>query len=296
MAFTARTLGNNAAATMVSFGRVEAGSCLNTAWRAYGSPGSDKKARYGIALEAWNTATRKHFQDRNVPLGAPAYFSNVKGNWKGYPAGTDAGHIVIGNGRGPGGVASIDVAGPGTVTHTTIAAIQKKWPWLVYLGWTEDFLGHNIAGVGGAAPAGNTTPNTPAAPAAPTPEEDMFIRIQAPARGIALIGPGYYRQLTTDEEVNQSSLYISKHVTNNERGFDLAVSFALNGTGATSAKDHEIRNFLSAFSDATGKSLGELLGRPQAGAVTIDDKAAALIARNVKENLALSGNVTLTAK
>lgn len=65
--------------------------------------------------------------------------------------------------------------------------------------------------------------------------EDDMIRIQAPGRGIALIGPGYYRPLGNDEEVNNSGPIISKHASGNDRQFDLWVSMALAGqaSGAT---------------------------------------------------------------
>jgi hypothetical protein len=72
-----------------------------------------------------------------------------------------------------------------------------------------------------------------AAPAAVTSEEDdEVIRIQSPNRGIALIGPGYYRQLANDEEVNNSGAIITKHVSGNDRQFDLWVSMAVGGQGA----------------------------------------------------------------
>ncbi|MBS0231734.1 MAG: peptidoglycan-binding protein [Proteobacteria bacterium] len=60
-------------------------------------------------------------------------------------------------------------------------------------------------------------------------EEDTMIRIQSPGRGIALVGPGYYRHLTTDEEVEQSAALISKHLSGNDRQFDLWVSLAFGG-------------------------------------------------------------------
>lgn len=56
-----------------------------------------------------------------------------------------------------------------------------------------------------------------------------FIRIQAPNRGIALIGPGYYRSLASNEEVEQSAALVSKHLTGNDRQFDLWRSLAVGG-------------------------------------------------------------------
>lgn len=79
----------------------------------------------------------------------------------------------------------------------------------------------------------------------PTPElslEDEMIRIQSPGRGIALVGPGYYRHLANDEEVSNSDALISKHVSGNDRQFDLWVSMALNGAGAgVSGLDRTVR-------------------------------------------------------
>ncbi len=60
--------------------------------------------------------------------------------------------------------------------------------------------------------------------------EYSMIRIQSPGRGIALIGPGYYRHLTTDEEVKQSEQIITRHVDGNDRQFDLWHSMAIGGT------------------------------------------------------------------
>lgn len=74
----------------------------------------------------------------------------------------------------------------------------------------------------------------PSIPSEPNGEDDM-IRIQSPGRGIALIGAGYYRPLVNAEEVEQSSSIISKHVSGNDRQFDLWVSMAVAGQGAKSS-------------------------------------------------------------
>ena len=58
-------------------------------------------------------------------------------------------------------------------------------------------------------------------------------RIQSPNRGIALVGAGYYRQLTSNEEVEQSSPLISAHYSGNDRQFDLWVSMSMGGIGAS---------------------------------------------------------------
>lgn len=80
---------------------------------------------------------------------------------------------------------------------------------------------------------------TPAATPSSKPilQEDEMIRIQAPNRGIALIGPGYYRPLGNDEEVNNSGPLISAHHTGNDRQFDLWVSMAIQGNIAGGVAD-----------------------------------------------------------
>jgi murein DD-endopeptidase MepM/ murein hydrolase activator NlpD len=80
------------------------------------------------------------------------------------------------------------------------------------------------------ARSSDTSPN----PTNPTPNlsGDHMIRIQSTNRGIALIGAGYYRQLATTEEVEQSAAIMEKHLTGNDRQFDLWVSMALKGVAA----------------------------------------------------------------
>jgi murein DD-endopeptidase MepM/ murein hydrolase activator NlpD len=65
-----------------------------------------------------------------------------------------------------------------------------------------------------------------------TTNGDEMIRIQSPARGIALIGPGYYRHLNTDEEVQNSGPLITAHVNGNDRQFDLWVAMAFQGNSS----------------------------------------------------------------
>lgn len=108
----------------------------------------------------------------------------------------------------------------------------------------------------GSAPAGGGTTTQPKPPEpAPIILEDEMIRIQAPNRGIALVGPGYYRHLANTEEVEASASLMSKHVSGNDRQFDLWVSIAMQGNVAGSG------------STAT---------------VSITDKDATLIASKVK--------------
>lgn len=65
-------------------------------------------------------------------------------------------------------------------------------------------------------------------------EEDTMIRIQSPSRGIALVGPGYYRHLDSDEEVQNSDPLISAHYSGNDRQFDLWRTMSVDGKGAPS--------------------------------------------------------------
>jgi hypothetical protein len=89
-------------------------------------------------------------------------------------------------------------------------------------------------------------------PAAPTPEEvpPVLIRIQAEGRGIALIGPGYYRILLSAEEVEASEVLITKHLTGNARQFDLWRSLAL--AGVPSAPTLDVAAIASAVSKVEG--------------------------------------------
>ncbi|MET4703102.1 hypothetical protein [Frigoribacterium sp. UYMn621] len=84
----------------------------------------------------------------------------------------------------------------------------------------------------GTAGSGGTpiTPTPTATP--PLVLEDTMIRIQSPARGIALIGPGYFRSLTSDEEVQNSDQIITSSAIGNDRQFDLWRSMAVGGTSS----------------------------------------------------------------
>lgn len=62
--------------------------------------------------------------------------------------------------------------------------------------------------------------------------EDHMIKISSPGRGSALIGPGYYRKLNTQEEIDQCAPLVSASHNGNDRQFDLWKSMALSGTAA----------------------------------------------------------------
>ncbi|MFB7843104.1 M23 family metallopeptidase [Microbacterium sp. NPDC056052] len=62
------------------------------------------------------------------------------------------------------------------------------------------------------------------------PLEDNMIKISSPNRGTALVGPGYVRQLTTQEEIDNSGPMVSASYNGNDRQFDLWRSMAVGGT------------------------------------------------------------------
>ena len=75
--------------------------------------------------------------------------------------------------------------------------------------------------------AGGSNPGNPQ----PQPTlEDNMIRISSPNRGTALIGPGYIRSLSTQEEIENSGVLASASFSGNDRQFDLGVSMATQGT------------------------------------------------------------------
>lgn len=92
-----------------------------------------------------------------------------------------------------------------------------------------------VSNTGSTAGGGATPfPNTPStsAPAETIRLEDRMIRIQSPGRGLAIIGPGYFYHLRTNEEVTESASIIEKHLNGNDRQFDLWVQVATGGNPA----------------------------------------------------------------
>ncbi|MEU4778038.1 M23 family metallopeptidase [Micromonospora sp. NPDC023633] len=59
-------------------------------------------------------------------------------------------------------------------------------------------------------------------------KDDMKL-IQSPGRGIALVGPGYFRQLRNDEEVHAAVALAGNPLVGNDRQFDLWRSIAYDG-------------------------------------------------------------------
>ncbi|GLY25171.1 M23 family metallopeptidase [Micromonospora sp. NBRC 101691] len=61
------------------------------------------------------------------------------------------------------------------------------------------------------------------------PWKDTMRLIQSTNRGIALVGPGYFRQLRTDEEVHAAVALVGNPLVGNDRQFDLWRSIAYDG-------------------------------------------------------------------
>lgn len=133
--------------------------------------------------------------------------------------------------RGPRTLPLRDPDFPGTAwygqhLHLVVSLIARA-AWTLVAGRTlADFLDPtviirealaSVAGVGGRP-----------FPSAPIVLEDDMITIHAPNRGIALIGPGYYKSLTPEEAENSAAI-VSKQVSGNDRQFDLWRQMALGG-------------------------------------------------------------------
>lgn len=83
----------------------------------------------------------------------------------------------------------------------------------------EEYLDRASVAGGGARPF----------PPAPIPLlEDDMMTIHAPNRGIAIIGPGYYKSLTPEEAENSAAI-VTKQISGNDRQFDLWRQMAIGG-------------------------------------------------------------------
>ena len=164
------------------------------------------------------------------PLDIQRKYKNAFGQWAASPSHSSHGGFYQGQ-----EVFAIDVANWAAVSWANFRALANE------AGFRVDFVSPREQWHIGdfnnpwvvPAFAGCGTP-----PPAILPHGDEMIRIQAPGRGIALIGPGYYRPLGSDEEVNNSNALITPpggtpwHYTGSERQFDLWVSMALSGQAA----------------------------------------------------------------
>ena len=126
------------------------GGCLGYLYQNFGSVQSigDHAGQYPIALNGWLYSTAQHPDDTNPPAGAPVYFGVSPTRHD-----RNAGAGDVAQSVGGGVLWASDVHGAGVPGLITIAAraAQTQRP---YLGWTGDFLGHNLVNLGSvAAPA-----------------------------------------------------------------------------------------------------------------------------------------------
>lgn len=132
-----------------------AGACLANVYKWFGSvPSTGPGAgRYDWAIKAWDYSTKRHWNDWQPPPGVAVLFGPVSApRWRGdrnYPCG-DIG-LSIG-----GGYAIFTDSPTGNTGVMSIAAraAQIGRP---YLGWIEDFLGHDTT-TGRALAAADPTP------------------------------------------------------------------------------------------------------------------------------------------
>ena len=111
------------------------GYCCNFVWNCIAAP-----HRFGLAdaNAAWNRS-RQRRGGTNAPAGAPVYWGGGK-----------HGHIALSVGGGK--VRSTDWPEKGKVGEVSIERMTKAWK-LTYRGWSTDFAGAPIPGLGGGAPA-----------------------------------------------------------------------------------------------------------------------------------------------
>jgi hypothetical protein len=105
------------------------GQCLNWVWKLLDYP---RTAGLYDANAAWRAAKQK--RTGTPPAGAPVYF-----------AGGAHGHICISLGGGK--IRSTDWPRKGVIGNTTIATLAKTWG-VRYIGWSADYAGHTISGLG----------------------------------------------------------------------------------------------------------------------------------------------------
>jgi len=216
---------------------------------------ADLRRVFGVGLVT-NSGIRTAQEQIDIFLSRYVTAGNVKGRhvydtrwWNGqlWYRVSAAGTVAVpstSNHEVQGNRAAVDIADTGATAGITVKS-SARGQWLrrnagnydmvasgdgFGEGWHFD-INNIFASVPGQPAGGGGTP----LPAGSYTQEDSMIRIQAPGRGIALIGPGYYRPLATDEEVNNSGPLITPpggqpwHYSGNERQFDLWVSMAFGG-------------------------------------------------------------------
>jgi hypothetical protein len=179
------------------------------------------RAYLGLTIKAISDGTVIGGQWTQQPSGTQDY---VYGNW--LRVRQDDGNIAL----------YAHMQGPPTVSQDARVARGDA---IGKLGSTGTNVAHLHLEL--LTPSGNVDPvtyisarlgSTPPPPTIGT-LGDKLIRIQAPNRGIALIGAGYYRSLANTEEVQASDPIIERHVSGNDRQFDLWRSLAVGGEAAS---------------------------------------------------------------
>lgn len=113
-----------------SYTRYPEGWCMEYVWKCLSAP---VKLGLADANAGWNRSTQRH-SDRNAPLGSCVYFGGGK-------------HGHVGYGIGGGWLRSTDWPKKGQVGDVSIAQLAASWR-IPYFGWTGDFAGHQIPGLG----------------------------------------------------------------------------------------------------------------------------------------------------
>jgi hypothetical protein len=122
--------GAQAAARARAYSTYKIGYCLNFVWHCIDYP---KVAGLASANAAWSAARQK-VTSGTPPAGAPVYWSGGK-----------YGHIAVS--LGGGYCRSTDYPSKGRVGTVSIASLTKQWG-LRYRGWSRDYAGKSIIGLG----------------------------------------------------------------------------------------------------------------------------------------------------
>lgn len=176
------------------------GYCLKFTRDQYQVP-----SRYASAIDAWNAATEQHPDDRNPPPSASVWFYTP----------SIYRHVAFHVGGGQ----VVSTFNDEIRSFPSLAAVESSFGG-PYMGWAPELNDYSLR------PA--TTPPPPD----PTPEDDDMIMISAPGRGIALVGPGYYKWLANDEEVQLAGSLVTKTLSGSDRQFDVWVAICTQGVAA----------------------------------------------------------------
>jgi hypothetical protein len=184
-----------------------AGACLANVYKWFGSvqstgPGS---GHYDWAIKAWDYSTKRHWNDYTPPAGVAVLFGPVMySRWPGdrnYPCG-DIG-LSIG-----GGYAIFTDSPTGNTGVMSIAARARQIG-RPYLGWIEDFLGHDTtSGVAYSTPVVVAPPVVVVIPPrilTPKIEADMLYVRSTKTKQYYVIGETTYQDISAVRARSYSS-------------------------------------------------------------------------------------------